>query len=343
MSNQLFQGSERAYPFGRIIKYAAVTAMAAAVLFLSGFLSTSKASQKPVVGEEKPIALVNGMPIFPSDLSCAVEAWHFSSQHGATADVSGTLNRLIVIELLYQESLKHRFHGLVGDAEAVYRREVKFAGGEEKLRSTLSCNNITLQQFRQFIFRNLAINRLLDKIVYSRITVSDAEISGYYEAHKKEFKTPASVRLRQIFIKIPHTTDEKTLLDVKNKAREIFQQAIEGRDFVMLAKKYSDDPFAASIGGEMGVIYRGNLSHEFDSLIFNRVKGSVTEPVKSTGGYHIFQVVSTSPSIPKPLKEVRLRIITDIRRSKARKMISEYIEHLRKNADIRILDTKNGE
>jgi len=329
--------------FHKTIMYAAATTMAITMVLLAGPFTASNASQEDSGRKEIPLALVNGMPILPSDLNYAVEAWNFSTRQGTDYDYSGTLDQLIVIELLYQESLKYRFHGLVGDAESIYRREVARAGSEEKLRSTLQCNNISLQQFRQYIFRNLAINRLLDIMVYSRITVSDDEISEFYEENLNSFKTPESVRLRQIFIKIPHTADEKTISEVEERAREVFKQAISGRDFVMLAKKYSDDPSAAGIGGEISVIYRDNLHRELDSLVFSRVEGSVTEPIRSRGGYRIFQVVSSSPPAIKPLDEVRSRIITQIRRSKALTMISDYIVFLKENADIRILTGEVGE
>lgn len=338
MLNQSIQLPGKTAPLRYIAGCAIISAIAGAMILLYVPSAHSFTAQEQSDNEEKPIALVNGMPILPSDLNCALEAWKFSARHNTAADSTGMLNQLIVIELLYQESLKHRFHGLAGDAEEVYRREVKRAGSEEKLRSTLQCNNISLRQFRQYIFRNLAINRLLDKMVYSRISTSDAEIDEYYEANKHKFKTPESVRLRQIFIKTPPKTDERTLLDARNRARKIFEKVIDGGDFVMLARKYSDDPAGADMGGEMGVIYRGNLNHSFESLIFSHSEGSVTKPVRSRSGYHIFQVVATFPSAPKPLEEVRSRIITEIRRSKARLMISQYVSSLKEKSDIRILE-----
>jgi parvulin-like peptidyl-prolyl isomerase len=343
MPNRLLSDPEKKSFLSGILSYSIAALLISVPVLLCANPVHSYPTQEQQDSEESPIALVNGMPILPSDLSCAVEAWKFSTRHGTAAGNAGTLNQLIVIELLYQESLKHRFHGLVADAEEVYRREIKRAGSEEKLRSTLQCNNISLKQFRQYIFRNLAINRLLDKKVYSRITVSDEEIDEYYEANRQKYKTPESVRLRQIFIRAPNRADEKNLFETENLVRNVFEQAVKGNDFVMLARKYSDDPIGASAGGEMGVIFRGNLHPTFESLVFSRGDGSVTEPVKSHSGYHIFQVVATFPSAPKPLEEVRPRIVNEIRKSKARTMISDYVSNLRQKAEIRIFGEEQGE
>jgi len=290
---------------------------------------------------EKAIALVNGSPIFPSDLSCAVEASlarRPSFRMGPTPDGPGTLNRLIDIELLYQESLKHRFPGLVEETEELFEREIRIAGGVEKLRSTLMCNSISLEKFRKSIFRNTSINRLLNQEVYSRIIVNEKEIEEHFHQNVSRLKKPESVRLRQIFIRAPLSTDEDSLKELENRARSIFKKATEGDDFVLLARKYSDDPKGTGVAGEMGVIFKGNLHKTFESLIFSLREGSVTEPVRSSNGYHIFQVVSFSPASPRPLEEVRSRIITLIRLSKARSMICAYVSSLKAKADIRIFD-----
>ena len=319
------------------------------------FLLSATISLRPALGqdpsvkkEEKAVALVNGFPIFPSDLNCAIEAAYARKpsllQKGPAGEGPSTLKRLIDIELLYQESLKHRFPGLVEETEELFEREIEIAGSVEKLRSTLMCNNISLPQFRKSIFRNTSINRLLKKEIYSRITVNDMEIEEYYRRNVSKMKKPESVRLRQIFIQASQSSDEESLRQVENRAKAVFKQAVEGGDFVLLARKYSDDPKGASAGGEMGVIFKGNFHKRFESLVFSVTEGSVAGPVRSSNGYHIFQVVSFSPASPRPLNEVRPRIATLIQRSKARSMVGAFISSLREKADILILrdETING-
>lgn len=293
-------------------------------------------------GGGDPVAVINGIPILPSDLNYAMETWKFHSKQGSSVDTSGVLNRLIVTELLYQESLKHRFPGLVEEAEEKYRREVRHVGSEEKLQSTLRCNNISLQQLRQSIFRNLAINRLLEQKVYSKIIVTNDEINEFYEANSHQYRTRRSVRVRQIFIRVPPSADRKTVLDIESRARAIFQKANAGTNFESLAKKHSDDPAEAGIGSEMGVISEGNFQQIFESSAFNLNEGFVTKPIKSHKGFHIFQYVSYMPPVTRPLDEVRPKVITDIRRTKARAMISEFISSLKKQADIKIFYDGSG-
>ena len=175
-------------------------------------------------------------------------------------------------------------------------------------------------------------------MIYSKITVSDGEVEEHYRENTEHFMTPESARLRQIFIRIPHARAKGGLEAVEEKARGVFRQAAAGEDFPTLVRKYSDDPDGSGTGGEMGVIFRGSISHSFESLIFGLKEGSVTEPILSPNGFHIFQVVSYSPPTLFPLEEVRETISNQIRRLKARSLVSAFISSLKDKARIVLVD-----
>jgi peptidyl-prolyl cis-trans isomerase C len=205
-----------------------------------------------------PVAQVNGVTIYQSDLFCAIEASlarNLLTRRRDGEDPESTpyqvenektLRRLIDIELLYQESLKHRFHGLTEESERRYQLEVQRLGGEARLESTLQCNNMSSEQFRKAIFRNLSIKRLLDKVVYSRIQVTEDEIREYYENNRDRFRKPESVRIRQILIKVPSEPGEDKWRHAEDRAHTIYRIASTGTDFVRLARKHSDETSRAS-------------------------------------------------------------------------------------------------
>jgi parvulin-like peptidyl-prolyl isomerase len=302
-----------------------------------------------------PVAQVNGVTIYESDLSCAIEASlarNLSTRRrdrenpgsaGGQIDSKKTLRRLIDIELLYQESLKHRFHGLVEESEKRYQLEVKRLGGEDRLESTLQCNNMSSEQFRKAIFRNLSIKRLLDKMVYSRIQVTEHEIREYYEINRDSFRKPEAVRIRQILIKVSSAPGEDKWQHAEQRAHTIFRDASTGTDFVRLARRHSDDPVSASTGGDMGSIQKGNLQGVFDTIIFNLRAGAVTKPIRSHQGFHIIKIVSTTPSTRKPFEEVKQQITTRIRQERARIMISRLVSELKVGAEIKIIKSRGQE
>lgn len=301
--------------------------------------------------QAEPVARVNGVTLYKSDLSCAIEASlarKLSSRYsdldystkGEKVDSSETLERLINIELLYQESLKHRFRGLAEESEKRYQLEVKRLGGEERLTSALQCNNITPGQFRKIIFRNLSIQRLLDEIIYSRIQVTEDEIRRYYEDRKESFQKPESVRIRQILIKAPSEQEEEKWRHAQDRAHTIYKEASNGSDFVRLARRHSEDPASASVGGDMGLIQKGSLHDIFGTVIFTMKAGSVTKPIRSRQGFHIVKIVSTSPRATRTLEESRQYITTLIRRERAREMISQLLEDLKGKAQVEIMKSQ---
>jgi parvulin-like peptidyl-prolyl isomerase len=251
-----------------------------------------------------------------------------------------TLRRLIDIELLYQESLKHRFHGLIEEYEKLYQLEVKRLGGEDRLESTLKCNDMSSEQFRKAIFRNLSIKRFLDKVVYSRIQITEDEIREYYEVNRDRFRKPESIRIRQILIKVSPDQQKDKWRHAEERAHAIFRDASTGTDFVRLARRHSDDPVSASAGGDMGSIQKGNLQSVFDTIIFNLKAGNVTKPIRSHQGFHIIKIVSTTLSSNKTFEEVKQQITTRMRQERARDMISRLISELRSAAEIKIIKSQ---
>lgn len=300
----------------------------------------------------EPVVRVNGVTLYQSDLSCTIEAAmarKLSSRHtgdenpdpeGRRVDRENILNRLVNIELLYQESLKHRFHSLAEESEERYQREVKRLGGESKLASTLQCNNMTTEQFRKAIFRSLSIKRLLDEVVYSRIKVTRDEARAYYEEHKIRFRKPKTVRIRQILIKGPSKPKSEKWSQVEDHANTVYRDASSGADFVRLARRHSEDPASASVGGDMGSIQKGNLQDIFGTVIFTFKPGAVTKPIRSQQGFHIIKIVSVNPSRTRSFDEVQRSITTMIRRERAREMITQLIEDLKEKAEIEIIKTK---
>ncbi|MGD8353716.1 MAG: peptidylprolyl isomerase [Pseudomonadota bacterium] len=304
---------------------------------------------------DKPVARVNGVTIYQSDISVAVEAnlarKLTSPDRGSTGSDPGagtsiakkTLKELIGIELLYQESLKHRFHGLIAESEERYRKEAQRLGGEDNLISALECNNMTPEQFRKAIFRNLSIKRLLSEEVYSKIQVTEQQVTEFYERNKERFREPRSVRISQILVKVPSDGSDESWRHARERAWSIYQNAVTGHDFVRLVRKHSDDPASASSGGDLGTIqYVGSLYSEsqtafIDTIIFRLSEGTVTEPIRSPQGFHIIKVNSIKPSTIKKLEDVKQRIMTIIRRQRAREMITTLIQDLQEKAEIEIM------
>ncbi|HEY7752127.1 MAG TPA: peptidylprolyl isomerase, partial [Ignavibacteriaceae bacterium] len=78
------------------------------------------------------------------------------------------------------------------------------------------------------------------------------------------------------------------------EANRIYQELINGADFVEYATKYSGDPGSAKNGGDLGWFGKGMMVKEFEETCFKAPLNVIQKPVKTTFGYHIIKVTGQS-------------------------------------------------
>jgi len=74
-------------------------------------------------------------------------------------------------------------------------------------------------------------------------------------------------------------------------AQSLRQRILDGEDFADLALRFSEDPGSGVEGGDLGWAGRGRYVPEFDEVAFSLEIGEISEPVKTTFGYHIIEVL----------------------------------------------------
>jgi parvulin-like peptidyl-prolyl isomerase len=137
--------------------------------------------------------------------------------------------------------------------------------------------------------RFLALNPS-ERIPDTSVEISDREVRSYYEEHQDDFSVPAQADLKYVALtKAPLREDT---LDARNRASEIRQEILDGADFAEVARRESSDMATAEAGGDLGTFGRGQMVPAFDSAVFNAPLNQVLEPVQTTYGFHVIQVLS---------------------------------------------------
>jgi len=94
-------------------------------------------------------------------------------------------------------------------------------------------------------------------------------------------------KVKTIITKEAGDRDEDLLEDIQ----EIYVLAKEdGSDFSELAKKYSEDDFSTKNGGDLGYFGRGTMDPYFEEAVFSMKIGDISEPIKTSYGYHIIKL-----------------------------------------------------
>lgn len=74
-------------------------------------------------------------------------------------------------------------------------------------------------------------------------------------------------------------------------AKQVIERLNAGEDFAALAKELSTDTASAQQGGDLGWFGRGKMVAEFEAAAFSLDIGAISQPVQSTSGWHIIQVL----------------------------------------------------
>jgi peptidyl-prolyl cis-trans isomerase D len=155
---------------------------------------------------------------------------------------------------------------------------------------------------------------LLDvQAIRERITVSPQDVQNYYEDNAQQFSTPEQVRASHILLK----TEGKSEEDVRTLAEEIAKKARAGADFAALAKEYSEDESNNTTGGDLDYFSRGQMVPEFDAAAFSLEPGEVSDPVKTSFGYHVIKMADKRAATSRPLAEVQAQIEDQIKWQRA--------------------------
>ncbi len=99
------------------------------------------------------------------------------------------------------------------------------------------------------------------------------------------------VRASHILIMVDKSASPSDTLIAYNKIKSIRKQIVNGdKDFIVMAKKYSEDPSAKQNGGDLGYFTVFQMVYSFENAAYNTKVGEVSQIVKSRYGYHILKV-----------------------------------------------------
>lgn len=94
------------------------------------------------------------------------------------------------------------------------------------------------------------------------------------------------VRGRHILISPSEVRSEEKALAL---ATELYEKILQGDDFELLAKEYSEDKGSALQGGDLGWTGPGQFVPEFEETLFSLAVNDVSRPIKTQFGWHIIQ------------------------------------------------------
>ena len=305
------------------------------------------------------VATVNGKEISRADLDKYYNASVTDNSQQLAQEVADNQRLTLLRGMIDDEIIQQRATklNLVASDEDVNAKitEMKQPYTQEEWDKQLKQRNLTLDDLKRDIRHQLTQTKLINKEIESKINVTDAEVSAYYNAHKAEFNLiEPHYELSQIIVSgnPPQQGAARQQRKAPNEAearKEI--ETIRGRllnseDFANLAAQFTENPNLAQSGGDMGTITDTQLHSDADvyAAIAKLKPGEISEPLpvydpshKVVIGYQIYKLNNREPAGQRDLSDPRTHelIREGLRNRKGQLLKSAYLEMLHDQATVR--------
>jgi len=282
--------------------------------------------------------------IYQSQYPQAVER---SNEDQVMSNKLEVLNSLITNEIMLQRAEKLGLTAVDADVEAEFNK-MKSPYTKEEFEKQVAAKHLTMDDLKAQIRRDLTVNKLINKEITSRITITDADVTNFYNANKESFNlAEPQVHMAQILVTpfqgqpVRNLKNSKATsdADAQAKIKDISARLQRGEDFGMLAQNYSEDPESAPNGGDMGFVPQSGLekaSPELRKLVDSLQPGTNSPPVRTQDGYRILKVITREPAGQRDLNDPRVQqnIRETLMNRKDQLLKSAYYEVARNNAKI---------
>ena len=307
---------------------------------------------KPKPSSQREVwAEVDGRPIYRDQVER-----QYRNQLTAGSDAANQVQALafklnILSELISNQILvDHASHAGISVAETevdTKLAELQVAYTPDEFQKRLHEQGMELTGLREEIRQDLIIKKLINKEITARITVTDAEISDFYEHNKATFNVPETLyHLAQIQVT---PTRDPQVRNLKNddaatpaaaaqKIQALYARLRNGDDFATVAQQYSEDPRTSASGGDMGFVPVSSLAANspLKQAVVSLKVGQISGIIQSDKGFHLFKLLAVEPPGQRQLSDpvIQSGIRRNLTNEKEQLLKAAYMEDLRNRVKV---------
>lgn len=205
-----------------------------------------------------------------------------------------------------------------------------------RFTSTISVNDAEVEQYyqahqQQFLTpEQVSIEYLELKLpeIKNSLTFSDSQLKDYYENNKNNYASAKEWQIAQILVRKPKPDNEAERKATESKLKQIEEQLKAGKSFTDVAKEYSDDTATKNQGGILPWVTPEMLESDQTQVITTLKVGEVSKPFNTQYGYLIVKLLNEKPSRIKPFEEVKTQIENSLISQKAQEAFADKSDKL---------------
>lgn len=184
------------------------------------------------------------------------------------------------------------------EADAKYDEIKKGYTTEEEFNTALSSSGFDLTSFKEYLKKQIVIQKVTDYITKD-VAVTDQAIKDYYDANPYKYtESPNTIHTAHILV----ATEEE--------AKAVKARLDAGEDFAAVAKEKSTDTSNKDNGGDLGTVNYADSGFDetFMAAAISLKVGQISDPVKTSFGYHIIKCIQKTEYPAKAFDTVKEEI-----------------------------------
>jgi peptidyl-prolyl cis-trans isomerase SurA len=228
------------------------------------------------------------------------------------------LGRLITNEIMWQRAEKLGITATDADVDTEVNKS-RAPYTKDEFDKKLGERHMTMDDLRTQVRRDLTITKLINHEITSHISITDNDVSNFYNANKAMFN-PAEPTTHMAQILVTPQADPsvhnlknskaQNLNEAKAKITDIMRRLQQGDDFNMLAQNYTEDPSSTANGGDLGFVTEANLEKlppEVQKTIDAIQPGSISPIIAMGDVFRIIKVFEREPAGQRELTDPRVQ------------------------------------
>ncbi len=228
----------------------------------------------------------------------------------------------------------------------------------------LKKEGLTYPQFEAKIKDQIAVRKLIDNVVNSKVTPpSKEQVKSLYDdvilimsgneqkikalpKNRLEQAVPLAAKLNQltaeqikispVFIKFKDNTPE-AIKKAEDTAKKVRTKIKAGKEtMVKIIESDSDDKTPLQTGGEM-ILIKGVMPKDFDEQVFAVKVGDVSKPIKTDNGYYVIKVQEKKAKRDFTFEQIAPDMGQYLAAIKMQEELNSYLNTLKEKSKIKVM------
>ena len=270
------------------------------LFFLTNLFTATAYSQNQDKHLDGLAAIVGDNIILKSDLSQLVSMAALQQHINPANDykrfqklqleiLQSLVDQKIILEMAELDSIEVKEKDVDNALNKQIENFITQAGSKENAETSLGQS---LKSFRREFWPEMRDRLISEQYQYSllsNIKTSKEDVFSFFNTYKDSLPMlPALINLSHLLIVVKPGKESKNI--ALETIKNLRTQILNGESFEKLAQSFSQDPGSKSKGGSLGLVKRGSLVKEFETVAFTLEPGTISNPVETVFGYHLINV-----------------------------------------------------